>query len=84
MSLPTSGFTTRNITLQVGASGLPFNFLVNVNVNDIGSESLAEEILAVLEPALVALAGDLENVTGATTGYVYKGFNGEISPVDIS
>lgn len=84
MALPTSGFTTNAIRYDVATDGVPFQITVSIRPSEVGTATLAEDIAAVVEPALIALAGDLESVTGVTAGHVYKTFTGDINAGDIA
>ncbi len=84
MTLPTSGFTTSAIRYDVVTDGVPFQISVNIRPAEVGSAALAEEIASVVEPALIALAHDLEGVTGVTTGHVYKSFVGDVNAGDVA
>lgn len=84
MSLPTSGYTTTNVTYFVTAGNISFHFTVDLNVDNVGGESSAEEIIAILDSSLVNVANDLEGVTGAGAGVVYKQFLGSTSNTNIA
>jgi hypothetical protein len=84
MSLPTSGYTTTDIVYSVAVNNIPFHIDVKVNVNDVGGESEAEAIAAILDSSLVNLANDLEALPGAGSGVVFKQFIGSTSNTNIA
>jgi hypothetical protein len=72
MSLPTSGYTATRVDYSLNYGS--FSPTISVNVTQLGA-TLAEQIMAVLEPALLSLGEDLTAIDSTPT-VIYKVIDG--------